>query len=300
MQSRSLALLQLCWLLPQSAPWWLIAAPCAGRTRNLPKSHRLRAVRLRPQPAAQIFMMRLLTLARRVVSLGNCCGFLLREEEILSWISVKITRTARLPALFSLQIKANSAILERSRAGKLKLRVASPCIKGAPRLLFTVHNRFMSFSEPEGFQLVKNFVLQASIIAAAELLLLLSAPIPVVAFWTYSSQSTDSTAAPAQSGDESSSLIAKGFELLARKDPLGAEAAFRKAIDFRPENADAHRGLSRALWEQGKGNAALREQTIAAQLDPANADAHIELAKIAWALSMQPDTARDGPGRNSP
>ena len=82
--------------------------------------------------------------------------------------------------------------------------------------------------------------------------------------------------------------VNKGFDLLARHDPAGAEAAFRQAIELQPELEMAHRGLGLALRARGQDEAAVRELELATRLDPSDADAHYELAAAAWALSRQP------------
>jgi len=81
--------------------------------------------------------------------------------------------------------------------------------------------------------------------------------------------------------------VNKGFDLLARHDAAGAEAAFRQAIDLQPELEMAHRGLGMALRARGQEEAALRELQTATRLDPSDADAHYELARTALSLSRQ-------------
>ena len=82
-------------------------------------------------------------------------------------------------------------------------------------------------------------------------------------------------------------LVNRGFDLLARHDAAGAEAAFRQAIDLQPELEMAHRGLGLALRARNQDEAALRELQVATRLDPSDADAHYALAATAWALSQQ-------------
>ena len=89
--------------------------------------------------------------------------------------------------------------------------------------------------------------------------------------------------------------VDKGFDLLARQDAPGAEAAFRHAIDLQPELEMAHRGLGMALRARGQDEAAVRELEVATRLDPSDADAHYELAATAWALSRQSATAQRAP-----
>ncbi|HEV2350707.1 MAG TPA: tetratricopeptide repeat protein [Terriglobia bacterium] len=149
-------------------------------------------------------------------------------------------------------------------------------------------NRFTNFPKPGGFHPVKNFPIKPVALGMTALLLLWMSPAASASAWIF------------QSGDESPALIAQGFEMLSRKDAASAEAAFRKAIEARPEMAAAHRGLGLALWAQGKGNAALRELTLATQLAPDSPDAHIELGRHAWALSAQPDKSKAGSGNRSP
>jgi len=96
-------------------------------------------------------------------------------------------------------------------------------------------------------------------------------------------------------------VLNKGFDLLARRDAAGAEAAFRQAIDLQPELEMAHRGLGMALRARGQDEAALRELEVATRLNPSDADAHYELAATAWALSQQATTsphARGAPVRD--
>ena len=90
--------------------------------------------------------------------------------------------------------------------------------------------------------------------------------------------------------------VNKGFDLLARQDPAGAEAAFRHAIDLQPEVEMAHRGLGMALRARGQNEAAVRELEVATRLDPSDADAHYELASTAWALSRQLAGSQRAPG----
>ncbi|HLY63801.1 MAG TPA: tetratricopeptide repeat protein [Terriglobia bacterium] len=146
----------------------------------------------------------------------------------------------------------------------------------------------MSFPKPRGFHSTNVSALKPSILPAIALVVFLAA----------------SFARPSslfvQAGDESSALISQGNDDLVRNDAPGAEAAFRKAIDARPEIAQAHRGLALALWAEGKGDAALREMTIATRLAPDNSDDHFELGKFAWALSAQPDNSKNGQASNSP
>ena len=61
-----------------------------------------------------------------------------------------------------------------------------------------------------------------------------------------------------------SDAVANGYDLLARHDVAGAEAAFRQAIEAVPESEPAHRGLGLALREEGKWADALRELRSAA------------------------------------
>ncbi len=103
-----------------------------------------------------------------------------------------------------------------------------------------------------------------------------------------------------QSSDQASEFVAQGFELLSRNDAVGAESAFRNAIQARPELAAAHRGLGLALWEQGQEETALGELTLATQLAPQDPDAHYALGKLAWTLSTQAHLANGGRSNFSP
>jgi len=86
--------------------------------------------------------------------------------------------------------------------------------------------------------------------------------------------------------------VATGYNLLARHDAAGAEAAFRQAIEALPESQPAHRGLGLALREEGKWVDALRELQVATRLDPGDADSHYALGMVAWSLSEQSSTAQ--------
>ena len=93
--------------------------------------------------------------------------------------------------------------------------------------------------------------------------------------------------------------VNKGFDLLARQDAAGAEAAFRHAIDLQPELEMAHRGLGMALRARGQDEAAVRELEVATRLDPSDADAHYELANTAWALSRKSATSQRARGTDT-
>ncbi len=93
--------------------------------------------------------------------------------------------------------------------------------------------------------------------------------------------------------------VNKGFDLLARNDAAGAEAAFRQAIELQPELELAHRGLGLALRARGQGEAALRELEVATRLDPSDADAHYALAETAWGLSRQSSASASAQGKPS-
>ncbi len=85
-----------------------------------------------------------------------------------------------------------------------------------------------------------------------------------------------------QAGD----LILQGFDHMGQHDALGAEKAFRAAIEIQPELEAAHRGLGLALREQGRLPEAFRELQTATQLDPSDSDAHYTLGSVAWALTL--------------
>jgi len=99
--------------------------------------------------------------------------------------------------------------------------------------------------------------------------------------------------APETAG-QAAALVAQGFKFLEQRDAVGAEAAFRQAVEIQPELADAHRGLGMALWARGEGSAALRELNVATRLAPNDVLAHVALGKLAWALTLRPDLAGDG------
>lgn len=146
----------------------------------------------------------------------------------------------------------------------------------------------MSFPKPRRFRSAIFPDLKPPILVAMALLQLLGGPFPA-------------TSSPFfQSADDSSAQISQGFDDLAQNNARGAEEAFRKAIDARPEISSAHRGLALALWSEGKGSGALREMTVATRLAPDNADAHFELGKIAWTLSFQPEISKDARARINP
>ncbi len=92
-------------------------------------------------------------------------------------------------------------------------------------------------------------------------------------------------------------LILQGYDLMSQHDPVGAEKAFRQAIDVQPEVEPGHRGLALALREQGRLEEAFRELRTATQLDPTDSDAHYTLGSVAWALSQpanQPAARKGG------
>ena len=123
------------------------------------------------------------------------------------------------------------------------------------------------------------------------LLMMLVLPAAVVGH-----QAPTKNAAPAggQISQPASELILQGYDLLGQHNAVGAEAAFRKAIDAQPEVEPSHRGLGLALREQGRLAEAMRELETATQLDPKDADAHYTLGSIEWALGAS--TSSD-PGR---
>jgi tetratricopeptide (TPR) repeat protein len=107
-------------------------------------------------------------------------------------------------------------------------------------------------------------------------------------------------AAQIQSSKEAvADAVARGFDLLARHNAAGAEAAFREAIARQPESQPAHRGLGLALRDEGKWADALRELQVATRLDPEDADAHYALGMVAWSLGAQA-TPPPGAGEKLP
>jgi len=109
--------------------------------------------------------------------------------------------------------------------------------------------------------------------------------------------SSTRSAVPSQPSAQALANTQDGYALLSRNDLKGAEAAFLKAITQQPELASAHHGLALVLWREGKKDAALREFTRAAQIEPSNADYHLDLAKAAWSLA---DESRSSRGAGSP
>jgi len=86
---------------------------------------------------------------------------------------------------------------------------------------------------------------------------------------------------------QAAEIVNHGFDLLSTHDRNNAEAAFRKAIELKPDLASAHRGLALALWSGGRRMAAFGELRKAVQLDPQDADAHFDLGKLAWDLNAE-------------
>ncbi|MCJ7503735.1 MAG: tetratricopeptide repeat protein [Acidobacteriia bacterium] len=121
-------------------------------------------------------------------------------------------------------------------------------------------------------------------------------PPPVLAWVASTAQQSGSP----QAGPQAAELVAQAFDLLGQHEPARAAEAFRKAIEVRPELADAHRGLGLALWVQGRGSAALQELRVATRLAPEDAEGHVALGRLAWALSLQPELARDRTSRLGP
>src|SRR5437667_8092478 len=93
-------------------------------------------------------------------------------------------------------------------------------------------------------------------------------------------------ASQADSG-QAAEFVDHGFDLLSTHDRNNAEAAFRKAIELKPDLSRAHRGLALALWSGGRRTAAFDELRKAVELDPNDADARFDLGKLAWDLSVE-------------
>lgn len=89
-------------------------------------------------------------------------------------------------------------------------------------------------------------------------------------------------------------VILQGFSRLGEHNAVGAEAAFRQAIEMQPESEPAHRGLGLALREEGRLADAFRELQTATRLDPSDADAHFSLGTVAWTLSQPRNLPSDG------
>jgi Flp pilus assembly protein TadD len=71
--------------------------------------------------------------------------------------------------------------------------------------------------------------------------------------------------------------LEEGQKLGQAGDFRGAEAAFRKAIQLDPNNAQAHNNLGFALFEQGKVEEAIAEYRHALRINPNDAMAHNNL-----------------------
>jgi Tfp pilus assembly protein PilF len=71
-----------------------------------------------------------------------------------------------------------------------------------------------------------------------------------------------------------------GLTLRKRKDPAGAEAMLRKALDASPRYSRAHFELGRLLEEQGQNDAALREYLTAWDGMPELAELNLRLGDI--------------------
>src|SRR6266568_4776937 len=86
---------------------------------------------------------------------------------------------------------------------------------------------------------------------------------------------------------QAAEFVDHGFDLLSTHDRNNAEAAFRKALELKPDLSRAHHGLALALWSGGRRTAAFDELRKAVELDPNDADAHFDLGKLAWDLSVE-------------
>ena len=95
-------------------------------------------------------------------------------------------------------------------------------------------------------------------------------------------------ASQADSG-QAAEFVDHGFDLLSTHDRNNAEAAFRKAIELKPDLSRAHRGLALALWSGGRRTAAFDELRKAVELDPNDADARFD--RTALALLFAADRA---------
>jgi tetratricopeptide (TPR) repeat protein len=70
-----------------------------------------------------------------------------------------------------------------------------------------------------------------------------------------------------------------GFDAMLKRDPVAAEAFFRKALAMEPGNERAHYGLGASLLKQGKVDQAIPELDLARWLDHDDAQVHLAMGQ---------------------
>ncbi|MFO1469794.1 MAG: tetratricopeptide repeat protein [Turneriella sp.] len=93
------------------------------------------------------------------------------------------------------------------------------------------------------------------------------------------------------SGDAGKDIEA-GKKAFAEKDYATAEAAFRKALEKSPDNADAHFFLGRTLDAQGKKDAAMAEYRRVLEKEPDHARANYYLGRLLYQAQKYGDAER--------
>lgn len=97
--------------------------------------------------------------------------------------------------------------------------------------------------------------------------------------------------AGAGSGDAGKDIDA-GKKAFAEKDYATAEAAFRKALEKSPDNADAHFFLGRTLDAQGKKEAAMAEYRRVLEKEPDHARANYYLGRLLYQAQKYSEAER--------
>jgi len=87
----------------------------------------------------------------------------------------------------------------------------------------------------------------------------------------------------------SASVRDDGFEAMMKRDPVAAEALFRKALAMEPGNERAHYGMGIALLKQGKVDHAIGELDMARWLDPDDAQVHMALGQAMESKGLDHD-----------
>ena len=95
----------------------------------------------------------------------------------------------------------------------------------------------------------------------------------------------------AGTGDAGKDIDA-GKKAFAEKDFVTAEAAFRKALEKSPGNADAHFFLGRTLDAQGKKDAAMAEYRRVLEKEPDHARANYHLGRLLYQAQKYGDAER--------